>query len=436
MQAINLFEFDKYEKLSNTELVPGLKSYLEEVWESRKRYGAIVDEDDEIDEVSEEEEAVWKRNKQRFLLFDGTFIRARNYVGFIQYEGVRINIYPKICKGIPQNKILPQVLYWLGYSKRVSFPFAQVPLSYETFDNWLEAFIFLFAHYSEETLSSQPYQAYQEITEETAFLRGRLAISQYIQANVITGRQQFFHCTYEPFVYDNQFNRIVKFVTRLLLSVSQSKANTDKLHELLFLLDEVSDIHCQTPDCDLVKLNPLYQDLSVILEMCRLFLSSSTVNQHDFSNANFCFLLPMEVIFEDFIFGFVEKYFPTRKPKAQAKSYLALNKNKDKVFDIKNDIILEAPCLIIDTKYKIRNVDGNKKGIAQSDMYQVLAYAIRRNIDQVLLIYPKVNDIETFRDEFTIELSSENNHKVCVEAMDVDVNTRDEEAIKKQLNLN
>lgn len=433
MQSIDLFEFGKYEKLSNSELAFELNSYLEEVWRNRKRYGAIVDEDDDNEAVSEEEEAVWKKNKQRFLSFDGAFIRARNYVGFIQYEGVRINIYPKICKGIPQNTILSQVLYWLGYSKRVRFPFSQVPLSHDSFEDWLEAFIFLFAHYSEETLSSQPYQAYQEITEETPFLRGRLAIPQYIQANVITGRQQYFHCTYEPFVYDNQFNRIVKFVTSLLLSVSQNKASIDKLHELLFLLDEVSDIHCQAPDCDLVKLNPLYQDLSVILEMCRLFLSSSSINQNDFSNANFCFLLPMEVIFEDFIFGFIEKHFPARKPKSQSKDHLALTDAGQKVFAIKNDIILENPCLIIDTKYKIRDKTDNKKGVAQGDMYQMVAYALRRKIHQVLLIYPKANGKEVSVDTFTVKMPTGSHCDIVIKAMDVNVNTQFDEDIKKQL---
>ena len=433
MQVIDLFEFDEYKKLSNTELVLGLKSYLEEVWESRKRYGTILNEDDEIDEVSEEEEAVWKRNKQRFLSFDGAFIRARNYVGVIQYKGVRINIYPKICNGIPQNTILSQVLYWLGYSKRVMFPFSQVPLSHDSFEDWLEAFIFLFAHYSEETLSSQPYQAYQGITEETPFLRGRLAIPQYIQANVITGRQQYFHCTYEPFVYDNQFNHIVKYVTRLLLSVSQNKASIDKLHELLFLLDEVSDIHCQAPDCDLVKLNPLYQDLSVILEMCRLFLSSSSINQNDFSNANFCFLLPMEVIFEDFIFGFIERHYPERNPKSQTKAFLASNDNDKDVFEIKNDIILQNPCLIIDTKYKIRDKTDNKKGVAQVDMYQMVAYALRRKIHQVLLIYPNANGKEASVDTFTVTIPMDSHCNIIIKAMDVNINTQFDEDIKKQL---
>ena len=432
MQAIDLCEFGRYEKLLNAELVPGLKSYLEEVWRNRKRYGSMVDEDDENEELSEEEEAVWKRNKQRFLSFDGISIRARNYVGFIQYEGLRINIYPKICKGIPQNTILSQVLYWLGYSKRVRFPFSQVPLSHDSFEDWLEAFIFLFAHYSEETLSSQPYQAYQEITEETPFLHGRLAIPQYIQVNVITCRQQYFHCTYEPFVYDNQFNRIVKYVTRLLLSVSQNKASIDKLHELLFLLDEVSDIHCQATDCDLVKLNPLYHDLSVILEMCRLFLSSSSINQNDFSNSNFCFLLPMEVIFEDFIFGFIEKHYPDRNPKSQTKVFLASNENKKDVFEIKNDIILQNPCLIIDTKYKIRDKTDNKKGVAQGDMYQMVAYALKRKIHQVLLIYPKSNGKEASVDTFTVKMPSGSHCDIVIKAIDVNINTQFDKDIGNQ----
>jgi 5-methylcytosine-specific restriction enzyme subunit McrC len=48
--------------------------------------------------------------------------------------------------------------------------------------------------------------------------------------------------------------------------------------------------------------------------------------------------------------------------------------------------------IILDTKWKIIN---DIKDISQSDLYQMFAYAMRYNCDEVYLIYPKINDIKT-----------------------------------------
>jgi 5-methylcytosine-specific restriction enzyme subunit McrC len=95
----------------------------------------------------------------------------------------------------------------------------------------------------------------------------------------------------------------------------------------------------------------------------------------------------MEYIFEDFIFGFVSDKWPTLNIRSQSTDYLALSKGSS-VFQIRNDIYIPDK-LIIDTKYKIRsNNDGLKAGVAQSDLYQMISYALRRNCSNVLLLYP------------------------------------------------
>ena len=432
MEKINLYEFDKrpYSFPSENLKISSFKDYLNSIWDNRNRYNQ--------EEKKEEDDRKSNKNQQ-FFKFDGHKCIPQNYVGMVQYEGIRLNIYPKIFKEQPigTSNILPQVFYWLSHSKRIRFPFTQMPLSHQQIDDWLEAFIYVFANYTEEILSSQPYQTYQEITEETSFLRGRLAMPEYIRQNLITGRYQYFQSTYEPFIYDNQFNRIVKYVSNLLLNVSVNPLNQDKLHEILFLLGDVSDIQCTSSHCDFVKLNPLFQDLQVILEMCRLFLESSSISQNDETNTNFCLLFPMEVIFEDFIFGFIEKHFPNRKPFAQSGKYLAKNENKENVFKLNQDIKLKHPDLIIDTKYKIRGkpeIVDKKKGINQADMYQMLAYSIREGVKNVLLIYPtESHKISGTKDIFTIE--NHDGKVIITEIHAIDVNITGDNNIEIEDNL-
>ena len=190
--------------------------------------------------------------------------------------------------------------------------------------------------------------------------------------------------------------------------------------------------YCQENHCDLVKLNPLYQDLAIVLEMCRMFLSSSSVSQSDSNKNNFCLLLPMEVVFEEFIFGIIETNFEDRKPNAQGTGFLT----EERVFQIKNDIILQEPKLVIDTKYKIRDKKDSKKGISQTDMYQMLAYSIRREIDQVLLIYPKKNGEEKSEmDIFTIADRFASDKLINIKAADIDICCGEEEIIEQIKNV-
>lgn len=363
--------------------------YLSGVWQNRNRYVELSEE------VSEEEQQEQKIQKQRFFDFtiDGK-ISARNYVGVVQYEGIRIEVYPKIFKGDETGdakKYQLNLLYWLTYCRKIKFPFSFADVSKLNFDDYLELLIYVFANYTEEILSQQPFQAYQLVEEETTFLKGRLSFDNYTKHNLTTGQWQNFYCAHEPFVYDHLFNRIVKYVSKRLLAISENYLNKEKLNQILFLLDDVSDISCTAEDCEKVKLNPLYEDHRHIVSLCKLYLSNQVIDMDSEDSKNFCFLIPMEYIFEDFIFGFMSDKWPSLTLKSQSTDNLALNENTP-VFQIRNDIYIKDK-LIIDTKYKIRAPgDGRKAGVSQNDLYQMISYSLRRNCNQVLLLYPETTN--------------------------------------------
>ena len=386
---VRLFEWHSDSFEEHKKILPDFVNYLAGVWQSRNRYVELSDE------VSEEEQHEQKIQKQRFFDFtiDGK-ISARNYVGVVQFEGVRIEVYPKIFadnETVDVKRWQLNLLYWLTYCRKIRFPFSSVNISKLKFDDYLELLIYIFANYTGETVSQQPYQAYQQVEEETTFLKGRLSFENYTKHNLITGKWQSFHCVHEPFVYDNLFNRIIKYVTRRLLAISENHLNKEKLNEILFVLHDVSDVRFTAEDCEKVKLNPLYEDHKYILELCKLYLSNQVIDMDSEDSRNFCFLVPMEYIFEDFLLGFISDKWPSLEIKGQNPDYLAKHQDS-KVFKIRNDIYIKDQ-LIIDTKYKIRaKNDGLKAGVNQSDMYQMVSYAIRRNCTNVLLVYPSVQN--------------------------------------------
>jgi 5-methylcytosine-specific restriction enzyme subunit McrC len=379
-----LYEWQSKQNPFSGNQLDRFNSYLLNVWDNRNKYVDIGQ-----DSINVEANNIAVNQNFFNFSFDGK-ISAKNYVGVVQFEGIRIEVTPKILKNrtdIVNLNWKHNLLFWLSYCQRIKFPFSFADISTLDFEDFLELLIYVFAHYTENLISNQPYQNYQPIEEELSFLKGRLVFDSYIKNNLATGKWQNFTCQHQPFVYDNSFNRIVKYVSKRLLNISNHFFNQEKLRSILFILDEVADVQCVASDCDKVKLNPLFSEHKNTLDLCKMYLSNQMMDTENPESNNFCFLVPMEYVFEDFVFGFLNSHFKEYNFISQSTAYLATNES-DNVFQIKNDIYIPK-FLVIDTKYKIRQYDdGFKNGVVQTDMYQMVSYALVRSCSFVQLIYP------------------------------------------------
>jgi len=257
------------------------------------------------------------------------------------------------------------------------------------------------------------YQQYEEIDDDLSFIKGRINTREYINENISKGRWHKISCSYDAFVFDNKFNRIVKYVANMLFTVSSNFENKKYLREILFLLDDVSDVKVCAEDCLNIDFNPMYKKFTCVKDYCYLFLSNSVSFDYKNDLKLFAFLLPMEYVFEDFIYGFIDKELKDVKAKAQDKSKFL---DQDCNFSLRPDLVLEMKdrSVIADTKYKLVYSDENdpKNGISQSDLYQMLAYAIRFKIDEIYLLYPNT----------IYDLSNENSKIVAVDEFADDKN--------------
>ena len=275
--------------------VPGLQTYLREAWDRRLLW------DDATAEPP--------KGEPLLSIEYGGYLRAHNYVGLVQWNGLRVEIYPKLFKPAPPDgrRWFRHLLWWLSYCRRVRFPFAGVLTELTHVDDFPEAIIAHFARFAYRVLSSQPYSRYQETTETLPYVRGRLSTGAYVRDSLSRGLPHQLICEHEPFVYDNQVNRLIKYVARQLSQVCRFGETYHALNQVLFLLDEVSDVPAVASDCDGLFLNPIFESYTDVLAMCRFFLSQSYLDLTDTAQTNYCFLVPMEYVFEDFLRGFLEK---------------------------------------------------------------------------------------------------------------------------------
>lgn len=376
----------------------GFEYYLNDVWQSRNRF---YDINDKLEDNSKE---------QAFFTFQrNNELKAGQYVGFIQYKELSLSVYPKLFHNIDKENDIQfyrHLVYWLSYCRRINFPFNDVIADLDKVDDFPEALIYFFAKRTLPLLQSYPYHQFEVIEETMMDVKGRLLISRYFNESLATGNFHKLICEHEPLQFDNRLNRIIKSVARKLLQRCRFKETWYLLEQILFLLEDASDTPITALDCDKVKLNPIFSDYKECLDMCRFFLNNEQLQDLSGINDQFCFLLPMNYVFEDYICGFIEDKFKSQfKSLYQHGTWLT----DQKVFRIQNDLVLKDHnddlILIIDTKYKLRQrAQDAKKGISQGDLYQMLAYAIRHSCRKVLLIYPKMHnsDSKIVIDKFTI----------------------------------
>lgn len=397
---MKLKEFGKFKELKNSINQNDFRRFINDCWNNR--YSLYDDSS-----MYSDEEVV---REQQFLIFDGKKVKARNYVGFISYEGENITVYPKVFENIDKEHIdkylMVNLLYWLRLSDKIKFPIVDTNVDFDNIDSFIEFLIYIFGKYTSNLIYNKPYNAYEEVEEELEFLKGRLNTSKYINNNLATGRWNKFNTVYEPFKFNNKFNQIIKYVSNMLLKTTSNKDSIAYLRQINFILDEVDDVSCSRSDCNEVKLSRLETDYNIVLKFCEMFLSNSSISKSDNdSKLNFCFLVPMEILFEDFIFNFIKKNFEKdlKEIKSQKSNLFLADLYSDdnfisRAFNLRQDIFIKDKYnnpMILDTKYKI--IDKNKYpkfGISQSDMYQMTSYAFRGGYKDLGLIYPRVKDFD------------------------------------------
>ncbi len=383
--VLNLFEYQNKESFPPDSAE--LEAFLDGIWQRREKPLSFFASDEP------------RQENQQFIQFLHSTgeIKSANYAGVIQFGNTRINLLPKIfynaqasCGQAEMCKIQSHILWWLSYSSRFRFPNYNSAADSLRSD-FLELLIYIFAKTTRNLLGNSIYQNYHEQTKELGFIKGRLNIGNYIRSNLSTGRWHKLNCDFELFDIDNDFNRIIKYVARLLLNVSSNQQSKRYLREIIFMFDEVSDVNVTARECAVVRLNPMFADFEVVRDYCYLFLSNSVSFTYKDTFKVFAFLLPMERVFEDFISGFIRKELPEFGVTAQSRSqYL----DTEKRFLLKPDLLIETGkrTLLADTKYKLVYDAGNAKpsSIGQSDLYQMIAYSIRFGINRGLLLYPEI----------------------------------------------
>lgn len=404
--TINVFEHSVIQNsqlprnLRNVESLNCFEDFLQTNWNQR----AIFYEDN------------YKTSKQQFIKFiRNNAIKTNKYIGTIIYQSEKINIFPKVFKeskddsntsNLTEKHLFHNIVNWIEYCNKFDYPFLNINAELKDSDSLMDLFITLYIGYVSSSIERGLYYQYIDQTDNLKVIKGKFNVVDYITKKIPCGQYNEFECSYSSFEYDNLINRIIKYTCNQLLKITFGK-NFKKLCRIMNKLDQVTLISCNPNDCDNIRLNNMQKQYKIILSMSKMILLNKFSDYDMDINESFCFLFPTELLFEGFIGGFMKETLTDigGKVKLQQSDMPLIeeinynNASLGSAFTMKHDIVatLGNKIIILDTKYKeISRFDGDVNNVSkiiknepkQTDLYQVLEYARKRNVSDVYLLYP------------------------------------------------
>jgi 5-methylcytosine-specific restriction enzyme subunit McrC len=411
INSISLFEFEKlpYEETQSEEGYDEIakKAYL----------------------TKETIDALDSTNKQKpFFNIGRHEISALNYVGVVKTRKITLQILPKICSGSDLESIdrtiinLMKMISYTEFLRTEEVEYSDLLIKKITDKSLLELFINIFCKRLLKTLKVRQNLEYQRVSNELTVVRGRMDFNQYNNpANF-----HKVHCTYFLRDADNTINRALRYVSYLMSRITNWIENFRLLKKISAILDLVSLAPISLHELDHICFNRLNLDFKPLIELCKVFLSSSTLTLQASAIQTFAFMIPMETLFQ----GFIGKVIEDNKEKLgfsnhtirtqQGIGYLAESYDGKRSFQLVPDITIynETIALVIDTKYKRLDPDDRKLGVSSADMYQMYAYANKLNIKKVMLLYPKLEAL-TPRNWFFKNKNQQNEIELSVRFVDI-----------------
>ena len=314
----------------------------------------------------------------------GKFIQARNYVGVLQTKsGLTIEILPKIADKNDAERSKAVFIKMLRTLK--NFPFKSSNLASLKTQNLplLEIFISMFLCELEALVKKGIKSDYVALEENLNFLKGKLNINEQIKRNSI--HKERFYVGYSEFLSDIKINRIIKTTLKFLYKKSNSSKNQQKIRELLFIFDEVSECEDYKNFFAKLVINRQVKHYEQTLLWCKIFLLNNSFTPHKGDDIALALLFDMNALFESYVGNFIKKSFPGTILQHSEKHLV----EDPKSFKLRPDIFLKDK-FIADTKWKIISSSND---ISQADLYQLYAYGKKHECDKLHLIYPKIDDI-------------------------------------------
>ena len=327
-------------------------------------------------------------------------LKAGQVVGILSAPGQTLEILPKIDG--EDGTARAALLHMLAVAWDLRVADGELAALNTQRRDLLELLIRLFAERLLIAVRRGLPRRYLAHEEDLARLRGRLDIKR--QFTHLAVRPDRLACRFGELSVDTPLNRVLKAAVSRLAGLARSAENSRRLGELAARFEPVRN----SPDplgepVRLDRTNTAFHDLH---RLARLFLSREWQSTTAGRATGFSLLFPMNTLFEAFIGRSLRRALAPRPVDLQHQRHHALigrdgEEHDEGFFALRPDVVVHEPDsrpIVLDTKWKRLTPwqPGHEKtmGIAQADIYQMLAYARAYNAKRLVLLYPWHREME------------------------------------------
>ena len=335
---------------------------------------------------------------ERVLVNGVERLRAQQVVGVVTAPGVSLEILPKI-DGLAHDedgrRTRTNLVRMLARTLDLKMsPGALTALKAQSHD-LLEIVIRMFVERLFAAAREGLPRRYVGQEADLATLRGRLDVRR--QFTTLAVSPDRLACRYDELSVDTPLNQVMKATVARLTTLARSADNQRRLAELAFMLADVSSVPERALAWDRIVLDRSNKRWHDLLALARLLLASHFQTTSSGAAPGFALLFEMNTLFEEFVGRTMRRALTPRGytvslqgPRRFALHDEAAGRGR---FQTKPDIVVHRhgrPVLIVDTKWKRLKgqIDCPKRGVAQGDVYQMMAYAHVYDCERLMLLYP------------------------------------------------
>ena len=325
---------------------------------------------------------------------------AQQVVGVIAAPGSSLEILPKIDATADENdeSIRARLVTMLDVALGLKLGDGQALAMARQKETLLDILIRLFAdRLLAEARRGLP-RAYLTQEENLAALRGRLHVIRQFTHNAV--RPDRLACRFDTLMPDTPLLRVMKACVLMLRRHARVLETQRRLDELRFLLAEVSDVPVSALPWTQVHIDRTNRRWETLYGLAKLFLKREwqRTNHDAKAGQGITLLFAMNDLFEAYVAALARRALRGSDMTVHAQGGLryCLMEEGDggrERFQTTPDILIKRDgqaVMVIDTKWKLigRNPEDKKRGVSQSDVYQMMAYARLYQCRDVMLLYP------------------------------------------------
>jgi 5-methylcytosine-specific restriction enzyme subunit McrC len=325
---------------------------------------------------------------------------AQQVVGVIAAPGCSLEILPKIDAAAEEgdDAIRTRLISMLDVALGLKLGDGQALAMARQKETLLDMLIRLFANRLLAEARRGLPRAYMAQQEDLAALRGRLNVIRQFTHNAV--RPDRLACEFDSLLADTPLLRIMKACVLMLRRHARALETQRHLDELRFLLADVAEVSANALPWSQVRIDRTNRRWETLYELAKLFLKREwqRTNHDAKAGQGITLLFAMNDLFEAYIAALTRNALRGRDLTIHSQGglrYCLMEEGEGgkERFQTTPDILIKRngqTMMVIDTKWKLigRNPEDKKRGVSQSDVYQMMAYARLYQCREVMLLYP------------------------------------------------